>query len=181
MAHLKVPVTSRDHVQGSESAEVTLVEYGDFECPHCGRAYGVVKQVQAHFGDRLRFVYRHFPLREIHPQAEAAAETSEFAAARHRFWEMHDLLFENQQALGLPLMAESAEALGLSAAELREALAGGQYASKVQADFLGGVRSGVNGTPTFFIDGERHEGSYELAGLVSAIELRVSRVGIRRT
>jgi protein-disulfide isomerase len=180
MAKLRVPVSARDHVQGPDDADVTLVEYGDFECPHCGRAYPIVKQVQDHFGDRLRFVYRHFPLREIHPNAEAAAEASEFAGAHGRFWEMHDLLFENQDALGLPLLVESAEALGLSSAALRQALASGEYAPRVQTDFLGGVRSGVNGTPTFFIDGERHDGSYEFEGLVSAIELRLSRVGGRR-
>ena len=111
MAKLKVPVSARDHVQGPDDADVTLVEYGDFECPHCGRAHTIVKQVQDRFGDRLRLVYRHFPLREIHPNAEAAAETSEFAGAQDRFWEMHDLLFENQDALGLPLLVESAEAL----------------------------------------------------------------------
>src|SRR6266436_5282210 len=113
MAALKVPVTERDHIQGPLDADLTLVEYGDFECPHCGRAYPVVKQVHKHFGDALRFVYRHFPLREIHPSAEEAAEASEFAGASGLFWEMHDLVFENQQALGLPLLAESAEALGL--------------------------------------------------------------------
>jgi protein-disulfide isomerase len=180
MAILKAPVTERDHIQGPVDADVTLVEYGDFECPHCGRAYPVVKQVQTHFGDALRFVYRHFPLREIHPNAEAAAETSEFASASGLFWEMHDLVFENQQALGLPLFVEAAEALGLSAATLRTALAEGEYAPRVQADFLGGVRSGVNGTPTFFIDGERHDGPHDLASLVAAIELRRSRVSGRR-
>jgi len=180
MATLKVPVSSRDHVQGRADADVTLVEYGDFECPHCGHAYPIVKQVQDHFGDRLRFVYRHFPLREIHPHAEAAAEASEYAGAQDRFWEMHDLLFENQQALGRPLLLESAEALGLSSARLREALANGEHEPRVQADFVGGVRSGVNGTPTFFIDGERHDGPHELADLVSAIERRTKRVGARR-
>ncbi|PYQ48271.1 MAG: disulfide bond formation protein DsbA [Acidobacteria bacterium] len=180
MARLKVAVSARDHVQGPDDADVTLVEYGDFECPHCGHAYPIVKQVEDHFGDRLRFVYRHFPLREIHPHAEAAAETSEYAGAQDRFWEMHDLLFENQQALGLPLLVESAEALGLSSAGLRKALDNGDYAPKVQSDFLGGVRSGVNGTPTFFIEGERHDGPHELADLVSAIERRMKRVGVRR-
>jgi protein-disulfide isomerase len=180
MATLKVPVGAGDHVQGRADADVTLVEYGDFECPHCGRAYPVVKQVQARFGDALRFVYRHFPLREIHPHAQAAAEASEFAGAHDLFWEMHDLLFENQQALGVALLAETAEALGLSAGGLREALARNEYAPKVQADFLGGVRSGVNGTPTFFIDGERHDGPADVASLVSAIEVRLSRVSGRR-
>jgi hypothetical protein len=96
MANLKPPVTSEDHIQGPEDAPVTLVEYGDYECPHCGRAYAIIKRVQKHFGKSLRFVFRNFPLSELHPQAESAAETAEFAGARGKFWEMHDLLFENQ-------------------------------------------------------------------------------------
>src|SRR6478672_9193527 len=112
---LKVPVTADDdHVQGDlATALVTLVEYGDYQCPHCGRAYPIVKQVQRHFGDRLAFVFRNFPLSEIHPNAEAAAETAEFAGAHDRFWEMHDALFENQANLGLPLLRRLSDALGL--------------------------------------------------------------------
>jgi protein-disulfide isomerase len=112
MATLKVPVTSADHSQGSESPETILVEYGDYECPHCGRAYPIVKQVQKHFGKRLRFVFRNFPLGEIHPHAEAAAETAEFAGAHEKFWEMHDSLFENQQSFGEQLFLGLAQELG---------------------------------------------------------------------
>jgi len=173
MATLKVPVASTDHVQGDEHAPITLVEYGDYECPHCGLAYPIVKRVQKHFGERLRFVFRNFPLNEIHPHAEAAAESSEFAAAHRRFWEMHDGIFENQETLGLPLLLSLAKALELPAPELRAALTAQEYAPRVREEFLGGVRSGVNGTPTFFINGHRHEGAFELEDLVGAIELRL--------
>jgi protein-disulfide isomerase len=149
---------------------LTLVEYGDYECPHCGHAYPIIKLVQMHFGKRLRFVFRNFPLNEIHPNAETAAESAEFAGARERFWEMHDGIFENQQTISLPLLGELAESLGLSATDLRNALAAQEYAGRVREDFLGGVRSGVNGTPTFFINGHRHDGSFELDDLVEAIE-----------
>jgi protein-disulfide isomerase len=179
MATLKDPVTSRDHIQGDEHAPITLVEYGDYECPHCRQAHPIVKRVQKHFGKRLKFVYRHFPLNEIHPNAEAAAESAEFAAAHERFWEMHDGIFENQRALGLPLLAELAESLGLSAADLQDALATSKYTERVREDFLGGVRSGVNGTPTFFINGHRHDGPFEREDLVQAIGALLSplRVG----
>ena len=117
-ALLKVPVTSADHIQGEADAPLTMVEYGDYECPHCGQAYPIVQEVQKHFGKRLRFVFRNFPLNDSHPSAEAAAETAEFAAAKGRFWEMHDAIFENQDNLGLGMLLELAEALGLSAANL---------------------------------------------------------------
>src|SRR5580658_9044577 len=113
---LKVPVSASDHIQGDKNAPVILVEYGDYECPHCGAAYPIVKRVQKHFGKRLRFVFRNFPLSEMHPNAEAAAETAEFAAANGRFWEMHDLLFENQERLGRPLFTQLAKELELSSA-----------------------------------------------------------------
>src|SRR5580692_8744955 len=100
MSVLKVPVSSADHIQGDEKAPIVLVEYGDYECPHCGHAYPIVKQIQKHFGKRLAFVFRNFPLNEIHPDAEPAAETAEFAGANGKFWEMHDAIFENQETLG---------------------------------------------------------------------------------
>jgi protein-disulfide isomerase len=171
MSTMKIPVTSEDHIQGDEKAEVILVEYGDYQCPHCGHAYSIVKQVQKHFGKRLGFVFRNFPLNEIHPYAEDAAETAEFAAARGKFWEMHDAIFENQIALGPQLFLELAEKLGLSAKDLERALSDGEYTPRVKKDFLGGVRSGVNGTPTFFINGQRHDGSFEFAELVDAIDV----------
>ena len=169
MATLKIPITSNDHIQGDEHAPIILVEYGDYQCPHCGRAYPIVKQVQKHFGKRLGFVFRNFPLSEMHPEAEGAAEAAEFAASQGRFWEMHDAIFENQDTLGLPLLLELAEKLGLSAEALERALNDGEYAKRVKDDFLGGVRSGVNGTPTFFINGHRHDGPFEFEDLVEAI------------
>jgi protein-disulfide isomerase len=169
MSILKMPVTAEDHVQGPEHAEVTLVEYGDYECPHCGRAYSIVKQVQKHFGKKLKFVFRNFPLTEMHPYAETAAETAEFAGTHGKFWEMHDLLFENQGRLGDELFVELSIKLGLSTDALTKALEEGTFEARVRADFSGGVRSGVNGTPTFFINGQRHDASFEYETLVSAI------------
>jgi protein-disulfide isomerase len=176
MAKLKVPVTRSDHTLGSDDAPATLVEYGDYECPHCGRAYPIVNAVLEHFGDQLLYVYRHFPLSQIHPNAEPAAETGEFAGAHGQFWEMHNGLFENQYRLGVPLLVELAEELGLSSDELLNSLRRGQYAPKVREHFIGGVRSGVNGTPTFFINGERHEGPFEFEYLVAAINQELARV-----
>jgi protein-disulfide isomerase len=173
MSTLRAPVTPLDHVKGAANAPVTLVEYGDYECPHCGAAHPIVNLVQEHFGPRLRFVFRHFPLMQVHPNAETAAESAEFAGAHRRFWEMHDGIFENQDRLGVPLLFALAGALGLSELDLRAALANGTYAPKVRSDFLGGVRSGVNGTPSFFINGVRHDGTYAFDDLVAAIELRL--------
>jgi protein-disulfide isomerase len=170
MSTLKVPVTPRDHNLGPANAPVTMVEYGDYECPHCGAAHRIVKRVQQHFGDKLRLIFRHFPLTQVHPNAETAAEGAEFCAARGRFWKMHDGIYENQDRLGLPLLFALVNALGLSEAELREALVNRTYTDKVKSDFLGGVRSGVNGTPTFFINGRRHEGSHAFPDLVAAVE-----------
>ena len=118
MATLKVPVTQRDHIRGPANAPVTLVEYGDYECPYCGLAHPIVNAVQAHFPQQLRFVFRHFPLNQAHPNAEAAAETAEFAAAHGQFWEMHDAIYDNQDQLGLPLLFALAGALGLPEADL---------------------------------------------------------------
>jgi len=169
---LKPPVSSSDHLQGDPQAPAILVEYGDYECPHCGHAYPIVKRVQKHFGKRLAFVFRNFPLNEIHPNAEAAAETAEFAAAHQKFWEMHDAIFENQDQLGLELLVGLADQLGLPTSELEKALEAGKFTPRVKSDFIGGARSGVNGTPTFFINGERHNGPFEFEDLVAAIEVR---------
>jgi protein-disulfide isomerase len=170
MATLKVGVTAQDHAQGPADAPITLVEYGDYQCPYCGRAYPIVKKVQQHFGDRLRFVFRNFPLNEIHPNAEAAAEVAEAAGANGKFWEMHDLLYENQQNLGAPLFSELIEQLGLPESAMRKALENREFEPRVRADFTGGVRSGVNGTPTFFINGHRHDAAFDYDDLVAAIE-----------
>ena len=167
---LKIPVRPEDHIEGEENAPCTLVEYGDYQCPHCGRAYPIVKRVQKHFGKRLRFVFRNFPLNEIHPQAEAAAETAEFAGSQGKYWEMHDLLFENQSRFGSAFFQEAARKLGLDPAAFSEALKSGTYRAHVRSDFMSGARSGVNGTPTFFINGQRLDGPWDYEELVAAID-----------
>jgi protein-disulfide isomerase len=167
---LRVPVGEQDHVQGSADASCTLLEYGDYECPHCGRAHPIVKRVQKHFGKKLRFVFRNFPLSEMHPHAESAAETAEFAGAHGKFWEMHDALFENQEQLGGALYLKLAQEFALPPQELRAAVENREYLARVKSDFTGGVRSGVNGTPTFFINGKRHDASFEYDDLVEAIQ-----------
>ena len=174
MSMLKIPVRPEDHSQGEADAPCTLVEYGDYQCPHCGRAYPIVKRVQKHFGKRLRFVFRNFPLNEIHPQAETAAETAEFAAAHGKFWEMHDGLFENQSRFSPAFFPELAQKLGLNPSELGDALAKGLHKAHVRSDFMGGARSGVNGTPTFFINGLRLDGPWDYEDLVEAIDAAVA-------
>ena len=167
---LAVPVTKDDHIRGNPNAPITLIEYGDYECPFCAMAHTITHQVTQHFGYRIRFVFRHFPLTQIHPFAEMAAEAAEFAGARGLFWEMHDAIYENQAALGLTLLLSLARKLGLSDMAMGAAIANNEYAPKIQRDFLGGVRSGVNGTPTFFIGDRRHDGSWDYDSLVDAIE-----------
>jgi protein-disulfide isomerase len=171
MTKLSLPVSPLDHRQGDADAPCTLVEYGDYQCPSCGQAYPLVKRVQRHFGKRLLFVFRNFPLTQMHPWAEPAAETAEFAGAHNKFWEMHDLIYENQERLSDELLQELAQQLHLGANKLREALEKKEFQPRVKADFTGGVRSGVNGTPTFFINGQRHDGSYDFNSLVDAVDL----------
>jgi protein-disulfide isomerase len=169
-AVLTPPIGAQDHVKGPADAAVTLVEYGDFECPHCGRAYPIVNAIQKAMGPRLRFAFRNFPLRESHPHAQHAAEAAEAAGAQGKFWEMHDRLFERQFALDDEYLVEYATDLGLDAQRFEKELAAGVYAPRVREDFRSGVRSGVNGTPTFFIDGVRYDESWELAPLLAALE-----------
>ena len=159
-ATLTPPVGEHDHATGPAGAPVTLVEYGDFECPYCGQAYPIVKAIQERMGDRLRFVFRNFPISESHPHAEHAAETAEAAGAQGAFWEMHDMLYEHQAALSDRDLISYAADLGLDEARVARELGQGTFAAKVRGDFRGGVRSGVNGTPTFFIDGVRYDGSW---------------------
>jgi protein-disulfide isomerase len=169
MAMLKVPLTPLDHRIGDPDAPVELVEYGDYQCPYCAMAQPIVAELVRNFGNDLTLVFRHFPLTEVHPQAQMAAESAEFAGAHGMFWQMHDMLFANQARLSLPVVFAIAERLNLSTTELREALASGRYADKVRNDFMGGVRSGVNGTPCFFINGVRHDGAYSFPALAAAI------------
>ncbi|HET8524453.1 MAG TPA: thioredoxin domain-containing protein [Thermomicrobiales bacterium] len=168
-ATLTMPVGPRDHTQGPDDAPVTLVEYGDYECPSCGRAYPMIKAVQQQMGDQLRFAYRNFPLREIHPHAQHAAEAAEAAGAQGKFWPMHDTLFEHQQALTDQDLLNYAAGLDLDVDRFAQELEDHTYADRVREDFMSGIRSGVNGTPTFFINGGRYDGSFTADSLVAAL------------
>jgi protein-disulfide isomerase len=174
-ARLTVPVSQRDHQQGPATALVTLVEYGDYECPYCGEAYPIVKEIKLRLGDRLHFVFRNFPLTQSHPHAEHAAEAAEAAAAQGKFWEMHDSLFEHQQALDDAHLVHYAAALDLDKEKFAREMTEHVYAPRVREDFLSGIRSGVNGTPTFYINGVRHDASYALETLLAAIEDAMTR------
>jgi protein-disulfide isomerase len=170
-AELTVPVSpDRDHIQGPMDAPATLVEYGDFQCPYCGKAYPIVKEVQARMGDRLRFVFRNFPITTSHKYAEDAAEAAEAAAAQGKFWEMHDALFENQPRLADADLRRYADWVGLDLERFDADMAQHTYAERVREDFMGGVRSGVNGTPTFYVNGARHDDAYDVETLVGALE-----------
>lgn len=171
--NLKVPVAVSDHSQGPEDAPIILIEYGDYECPYCGRAFPEIKKVEKHFGSNLRFIFRNFPLREIHPYAEAAAEAAEFAATKGVFWEMHDNIYLNQRLLSIPTLIKLAEELNLSIADLERTIEKRAYESKIQKDFLGGIKSGVNGTPTFFINDQRYDGPPTFNSIVASIEANV--------
>jgi protein-disulfide isomerase len=167
---LKIPVTQADHIQGDKNAPTTLVEYGDYQCPYCGLAYPIVKRIQKHFGKRLKFVFRNFPLIDSHPDAGIAAMTAEFAATKHKFWEMHDLLYEKQEFLDMPYLLKYAKSLNLPEVELQAAIENETFTDKIKNDFMGGVQSGVNGTPTFFINGNRHNGPFDYENLLAALE-----------
>jgi protein-disulfide isomerase len=169
-ATLAMPVSEeRDHILGPRTAPVTLVEYGDYECPHCGQAHYVLQDLMAEMADQARLVFRNFPLTQIHPRAEQAAEAAEAAGAQGRFWEMHDTLFENQDALEEEDLLAYAQEIGLDLNRFQLELFQRVYAPRVREDFLSGVRSGVNGTPTFFINGRRHDGPWDLRSLAAAI------------
>jgi protein-disulfide isomerase len=174
-AALTMPVSEdRDHIQGPTEAAVTLVEYGDYECPYCGAAYPIVKEVQSRMGERLRFVFRNFPITTSHPHAEQAAETAEAAATQGRFWQMHDLLYENQRRLRVPDLRDYAERLALDVERFDSELTEHAHAARVREDFMSGVRSGVNGTPTFYINGARHDDSYDIDTMLAALERAAS-------
>jgi protein-disulfide isomerase len=168
---LTLPISDdRDHVQGAPNAAVTLLEYGDYECPYCGEAYPIVKELQAAMGDALRFVFRNFPISTAHPHAALAAEAAETAAAQGEFWPMHDLLYENQQRLEADDLAGYAAQVGLDVDRFRRDLDEHLYAGRVREDFMSGVRSGVNGTPTFYIDGVRHDGAWDLKTMLDVLQ-----------
>jgi len=164
---LRTPVNEQDHSIGPPNAPVTLLEYGDFECPHCARAHPIVQALRSHMKDRMRFVFRHFPLATIHPFAEHAHEASESVAAQagpHAFWAMHHLLYEHQQdapdALDDAHLAAYADDAGADPDQVLSDLEAGTFQPRVRADFFSGTRSGVNGTPTFFINEFRWDGNW---------------------
>ena len=165
---LILPVTSgRDHIQGSSTAPVTLVEYGDYECPSCGQAYPIIKEVQKHLGDKLQFVFRNFPLTEMHPHAQHAVEAAE--AVQYRIG------FEHQQALDDKYLEKYADNLGLNLAKFNIDMSSHVHAGRIREDFLSGVRSGVNGTPTFYINEIRYDGSFDLETLLKTIRSAIKK------
>ena len=167
---LVVPVDDRDHVLGPEDAPVTLVEYGDYQCPYCARAHPIVRELLRERTDLVRFAFRHFPLVNVHPYAEPAAEAAEAAGARGRFWPFHDWLFDNQELLSPVTLIAGLAGMGLDGETVAAELRDHRFLDKVQWDFVSGVRSGVNGTPTFFINGMRYEGAHSLPELVTAVD-----------
>ena len=169
-ARLRSPVGERDHVQGLASAPVTLVEYGDYECPYCRAALPIVQELQGLLDEQLRYVFRHFPLTGSHPHAQHAAEAAEAAAAQGQFFEMHVALFEHQDALEDDDLVGYAADLGLDATQIRRELGAHSHAGRVRDDFESGVRSGVRGTPTFYLDDIRYDGIIGVRQLVAAIQ-----------
>lgn len=170
MSRLTPPVSEADHRSGPDDAPVTLVEFGDFECPHCGAAYSIVEAVRRSMGASLRFAFRHFPLTQVHPHAFHAAEAAEAAGAQGKFWQMHGVLFEHQEALEDADLVLHAKALHLDVQRLTSELASEAYADRIREHVRSGIRSGVNGTPTFFINGARYDGSWEAPQLLAALE-----------
>jgi len=174
MSSLKTPVNEHDHQTGNAKAKVTLVEYGDYQCSHCGTAYPLIKQLLKEFNNELLFVFRNFPLQEIHPAAKHAALAAEAAAKQGKFWEMHDVIYENQDDLSDQSLVGYAEMLHLNIEKFEQDWKSPELISKVENDFESGIRSGVNGTPSFFINGNNlnsYEETYE--SLAEAVQSTV--------
>lgn len=167
---LAEPVTRQDHVRGPRRAPVTLLEYGDFECPYCGQAYLILQAIEQELGDQLRFVFRHFPLTNIHLFAEHASEAAEAAGIQGKFWEMHDLLFENQDALSDDNLVTYSAELGLDTRRVADDIVTGAHADRIRHDLESGLRSEVEGTPTFFINDKKYEGDLELYAMIEALQ-----------
>jgi protein-disulfide isomerase len=178
---LTEPVSAKDHAEGPAKAPITLVEYGDYECPACGAAYPALKEVQEKMGENLRFVFRNFPLKEMHPHAFAAAEAAEAASAQSKFWEMHDMLYEHQDDLEPEALVSYAEALGLDINRFVKDVNEGKFTAKIKHDFQTGVMSGVNGTPSLFINGERYDGSFDAETLLEVLQAVAIESGGSRT
>jgi protein-disulfide isomerase len=161
MAQLIPPVSSKDHIQGKNTAPLELVEYGDYQCPHCGHAYPIIKNIQQSLDAGLKFVFRNFPLSEAHPDAFNAAVAAEAAELQQKFWDMHDIIFENQQELSVESLFLYAKKIGLDLEHFKNDIQKKMLSVKVEEDFESGVRSGVNGTPSFFINGKKYNGDWE--------------------
>lgn len=170
---LKPAVSSKDHIQGNKNAALELVEYGDYQCGHYGHAYPIIKAVQQEMGNKLKFVFRNFPLSEPHPDAFKAAVAAEAAALQNKFWEMHDIIYENQERLDWKALNFYAEKIGLDAGRFQEDIKINKVTVKVEDDFESGVRSGVNGTPSFFINGEKYDGDWEEYELLQYLKSQI--------
>lgn len=174
---LKPPVNSTDHIRGNSNAPLELVEYGDFECSDCGHAYPIIKTIQQTLGDDLKFVFRNFPLTQIHPHAVNAAVAAEAAALQNKFWEMHDMILQNQKHLESEDLLVYAIKIGLDPNQFENDMQNNALRAKVEADFESGVRSGVNRTPSFFINGVKYEGASEANELIYYLKNKLSEVG----
>ncbi|MCX4388769.1 DsbA family protein [Micromonospora peucetia] len=169
-ARLRTPVTEHDHARGPVDAPVTIVEYADFQCRFCGAAYANLRELLRQRADTVRLVYRHFPITNMHPYAEQAAEATEAAGRRGQFWAMHDWLYEHQDQLDPVHLSLGMEQLGLPAEEVADEVGRQAYGDRVRRNFVGGIRSGVDATPTLFVNGTRHDGDYDLADLLAAVD-----------
>ena len=168
-----VPDSKRDHIRGAATAPISMLEYGDYECPFCAEVQPIVLEIQERLADDLCFAFRHFPLTTVHPHSEHAAEAAEAAGAQGSFWKMHEMLFQNQQALEDEDLVQYASLLGLDEVRLIREVETGAYATRVRDDFKSGVRAGVNGTPAFFINGERYDGARGLEEMLAALTAEV--------
>jgi formate-nitrite transporter family protein len=174
MPNMLVPVSQRDHARGPENAALTLVAYGDLECPHCRLVQPIVSEVAGELRDSLRMVFRHFPVSDRHPHAQQAAEALEAAGSQGRFWEMMELVYQESARLDRDSLCRAAKKAGVNLKQFTRELDGQVYRDRVRADYLSGVRAGVIGTPTLFINGEKYAGAYEFDALVAAF-LKASR------
>jgi protein-disulfide isomerase len=164
MSKLRVPVSDQDHKTGNGKAKIVMVEYGDYQCPHCGHAHPLIKKLLKQFSHEILFIFRNFPLQEMHPQAMISAQSAEAADIQQKFWEMHDTIYENQNILSVNSLLDFAKQIDLDLEKFSKDWKTKGVISKIENDFDGGIRSGVNGTPTFFINGNRletYDASYE--------------------
>ncbi|MBC7487064.1 MAG: thioredoxin domain-containing protein [Cytophagaceae bacterium] len=163
-------VTDKDQIQGNLFASIELVEYGDYQCPHCGRAYHIIKQIQEALGDKLKFIFRNFPLTNIHTDAMNAAVAAEAAGKQGKFWEMHDMIYEHQDSLSESYLFSYAQDLGLNVKQFQNDMVSAEILSKMEDDFESGIRSGVNGTPSFFINGEKYSNNWDYEPLLNHLK-----------